>query len=40
MAYLLELNVWVLLFLGTLMLFDLKLDFPKKVVLSKIGACD
>ncbi|XP_075875490.1 lipase maturation factor 2a isoform X2 [Nelusetta ayraudi] len=37
MAYLLELNVWVLLFLGTLMLFDLKLDFPKKAVLSKIA---
>lgn len=38
MAYLLELNIWVLLVLGTVVLFDLEVDFAKKAVLSKTGS--
>lgn len=37
MAYLLELNIWVLLVLGTIVLFDMEVDFAQKAVLSKTG---
>lgn len=39
LCYLLELLVWALLILGTIVCFDLQLDTSKKVVSSRTGVC-
>lgn len=39
LCYLLELLVWALLILGTIVCFDLQLDKSKKAVSSRTGVC-